>query len=97
MVLQPCGGLHLNFLDMRNTMTHKSAAEHRYVCPGQYHLYHVVRLINAAGRGEVGANFSVENPNPMQRQTHIGGYTQCKVGRYLHLLEIDVRLVKPVE
>ena len=97
MVLQPCGRLHLKFLDMRNPIPHQGTAEHRHVCPGHNHLDYVGRLINSAGRGEVGANFSVKNPNPMQRQAHVSGYAKCEIWRNLHLLEIDVRLVKSVE
>src|SRR6266496_3418626 len=97
MVVQPCGGLHLNFLNVLDTITHEGAAEHRHIRPGHDHLDYVVCLINAAGCGEVGANFSVKNPNPMQGQAHIGGHTECEIGRNLHLLEIDIRLVKSVE
>ena len=97
MVLQPCRGLHFNFLDVRNAITHEGAAEHRYICAGHYHLYDIVRLINAAGRGEVGANFSVENANPMQRQAHVSGHAKREIRRHLHLRQVDVRLVKSVE
>src|SRR6266480_5741620 len=97
MFLQPCGGFHFDFLNVGNAITHQGAAEHRDICPRHYYLDYVVCLINATGRGEVGADFSVKNANPMQRQAHVGGYAQREIWRDLHLLEIDVRLVKSVE
>ena len=97
MLLQPCGGLHLNFLNMLDAITHQGATEHRHVCSGHYHLDYVIGLINAAGRGQVGANFSVQNSNPVQSQAHIGRHTKRQIWRDLHLREIDVRLVKSIE
>ena len=52
---------------MGDAVAHQRAAEHGHIRAGRDELDDVVRLINAAGGGEVGSNFSVENSNPMQR------------------------------
>ncbi len=65
MLLQPGDDVHLDSLDMLDPMTHQSAAKHRHVGAGHNHLDYVVGLINAAGGGEVGTDFSEKDSDPV--------------------------------
>ena len=60
-------------------------------------LDHVVGGVNAAGTGEIGAEFAGENRQPTQTQQQLLAGGEFKGGDGLKFFDINIRLVKAVE
>jgi hypothetical protein len=83
--------------EVLDAVLQERGGHHGNVGAGHHALQYVTGVVHAAGDGDVGLYLVIQNGCPVETETQLVWAAQYQVRCDLHLLQVEIRLIKAVE